>query len=135
MSETAATPPPGEYRVLVVDDDPDMVAYLEMLLRKQGMQVETASGGREAIAHVAARSPDLVLCDVMMPDIGGMDVYESVRRARPELESRFAFVTGGAFTRRARGFLASVDLPCLDKPLDLAALEALVLRAPSRVKR
>ncbi len=132
----ATTPPPSSSsrraRVLFVDDDEDVArAVSEHLINLA--EVVCVTSGRAAIELLLRdQSFDLVLCDVMMPDIGGMDVFESVRRARPELEPRFAFVTGGAFTRRARGFLASVELPCLDKPLDLAALEALVHRAAAR---
>ncbi len=122
-------------RVLFVDDDEGVVRAVGDHLRQIAHVVSVTSGRAAIELLLRDQAFDLVLCDVMMPDIGGMDVYESVRRARPELGPRFAFVTGGAFTRRARGFLASVELPCLDKPLDLAALEALVLQAPARARR
>jgi DNA-binding NtrC family response regulator len=69
---------------------------------------------------------DVVLCDLMMPDVSGMDLYERVAEARPELAARFVFVTGGAFTERARAFVDRVGLPVLEKPFALGDLSRLL---------
>jgi CheY-like chemotaxis protein len=61
------SPAPAAYRVLVVDDDADMVAFLARLLQNEGMAVESAADGSAALAQVKAAPPDLVLLDVMMP--------------------------------------------------------------------
>jgi DNA-binding NtrC family response regulator len=62
----------------------------------------------------------------MMPDVSGMDVHERIARERPELAKRFVFVTGGAFTERARRFVDEVGLPVIEKPFDLTKLPALL---------
>jgi class 3 adenylate cyclase len=83
MSEGAggrkARPAQPEYRVLVVDDDPDMVGYLARLLQSEGMAVETAADGAAALSLVSATSPDLVLLDVMMPGASGFDVCRQLK--------------------------------------------------------
>jgi two-component system NtrC family sensor kinase len=59
---------------------------------------------------------DVVLCDLMMPEIGGDGVYEAVRGMRAGAEEIIVFMSGGAFTSRAAEFLASVPNRCLEKP-------------------
>ena len=62
----------------------------------------------------------------MMPTISGVDVYDSVKAELPELAARFVFMTGGAFTERAKRFLASVENSCIEKPFDADALSRLI---------
>ncbi|MBN9681680.1 MULTISPECIES: PAS domain S-box protein [unclassified Corallococcus] len=120
-------------RVLVVDDEPAVGRVLQRLLR--GHDVEVATSGRQALERMG-RAPafDAVLCDVMMPDLAGRDVYEAVRREHPGLERRFVFVSGGAFTAGARDFLEHIPNPLLEKPFDEArvrgAVEELVRHGP-----
>ena len=59
-----------------------------------------------------------------MPEMTGMDLYDALKDTDPDLTARIIFMTGGTFTQRARDFLASVPNPALDKPFDLAMLEA-----------
>ncbi|MBJ6760583.1 PAS domain S-box protein [Myxococcaceae bacterium JPH2] len=125
-----ATPAPLKGRVLVVDDEPAVGRVLQRLLREH--HVEMATSGRQALERLA-RGPDFdaVLCDVMMPDLAGRDVYEAVRREHPGFERRFVFVSGGAFTAGAREFLASIPNVLLEKPFD----EARVRRAVEELVR
>ncbi|WP_163993816.1 PAS domain S-box protein [Pyxidicoccus caerfyrddinensis] len=104
-------------RVLVVDDEPAVGRVLQRILREH--QVEVANSGRQALELLErGLEPDAVLCDVMMPDLTGRDVYEAVRRAHAGMEGRFIFVSGGAFTTGAREFLASIPNLLLEKPFD-----------------
>lgn len=68
--------------VLVVDDDDDQRAVLEALLRTQGLLVETASNGREALAKLEALKPSLVLLDLLMPEMTGWDFLRELRGGR-----------------------------------------------------
>jgi DNA-binding response OmpR family regulator/uncharacterized protein with PIN domain len=69
----------GAFRVLVVDDDPDMAGFLVRLLKQQGLQTEVASDGHEALARIAASPPDLVLLDVQMPGPDGFEICRQLK--------------------------------------------------------
>ena len=77
MNEPAATQ--ARHRVLVVDDDPDMVEFLVRMLQREGMSVESVSDGEAALARVMTAPPDLVLLDVMMPGASGFDVCRQLK--------------------------------------------------------
>ena len=111
-------------RVLVVDDEAMIRRSLGRSLRHHDLTF--AEGGREAIELCSEATFDVVLCDLMMPDVTGMDVFEAVCAANPDYASRFVFMTGGAFTQRAREFVDTSGCPTLDKPLALAEIEELV---------
>jgi two-component system cell cycle sensor histidine kinase/response regulator CckA len=103
-------------RVLVVDDEP---ALLRSLCKVVGEvhEVVGAADGREALDLLRQdRRFDVVLADLMMARVTGMDLYEAVRAAHPGFEKRIVFMTGGAFTARGREFLAQVPNRCIEKP-------------------
>jgi adenylate cyclase len=69
----------GAFRVLVVDDDPDMAGFLARLLKQQGMQADIAANGAAALAMITATPPDLVLLDVQMPGPDGFDICRRLK--------------------------------------------------------
>jgi CheY-like chemotaxis protein len=69
---------------------------------------------------------DVVLCDLMMAGMTGMDLHDRLREARPGLERRMLFMTGGTFTARAREFLAQRQQRWLEKPFEMERLLAAV---------
>jgi PAS domain S-box-containing protein len=90
-------------RILVVDDEVSIANIVRDML--EGHDVEIALSGREAISRLREADYDVILCDLIMPEVTGIDVYESLRsRGRGE-ERRIVFMTGGAFTDGARRFL------------------------------
>lgn len=104
-------------RLLVVDDEPKVGVSLSRMFRD--WEVVVREDGREALALLKQDSAfDCILCDLMMPHVTGMDLYEQVRAQDPHMAQRFVFMTGGAFTPRARTFLSDVDNRCLEKPFD-----------------
>jgi CheY-like chemotaxis protein len=113
-------------KILVVDDEPLICEGIRRAL--SGHDVEVAPSGRDAIRMCQEGDFDLVLCDVMMPDVSGMEVYARIRAAKPEYEARFVFMTGGAFTPKARKFLESVTNEQIIKPFSLRELRSLVAR-------
>lgn len=72
--------PTHSYRILVVDDVPDNLFLLQMILEAEGYDVDTADNGSLAKALISAEPPDLVLLDVMMPDINGFEVTLRLRQ-------------------------------------------------------
>jgi len=69
---------------------------------------------------------DLILCDLMMPNATGMDVYAAVAKHDPALAERMVFITGGAFTEQARDFMDTTANASIEKPIDVTALRAFV---------
>jgi signal transduction histidine kinase len=109
--------PSGRARILIVDDEVLLVRSLTRLLQEQH-DITTAANGREGLERILEDGPfDLVLCDLMMPEMTGMELFEEVRRQDPQVAEQFVFLTGGAFSEKARTFLASVNNPKLDKPI------------------
>ena len=92
IDETIAPPleaEPHTKLVLVVDDDPDARLCLEMMVRRHGFRVETASNGREALSRVHAEPPDMIIMDLMMPELGG---YEATLALPSVVEKRIPVV-------------------------------------------
>jgi two-component system OmpR family response regulator len=79
------TPDSEQVRILVVDDEPNIVDVISMALRFEGFQVESAATGNDALAAVAARPPQLLVLDVMLPDIDGFEVARRLASARAEV--------------------------------------------------
>jgi CheY-like chemotaxis protein/two-component sensor histidine kinase len=123
---------PARARVLVIDDDAAVLrAYRRMLSSRH--DVVLASGGAEGLDTLEKDEEfDVVLCDVMMPQLDGPMVYEALRARAPRLLDRVVFCSGGAFTPRAKEFLASIQNPFLSKPIDPQALESIIQNARAR---
>jgi len=116
-------------RVLVIDDDPGVVSALRLMLEGEH-EVTTVASGREALRLLLSEPPfDVVFCDLMMPGVSGMDLFEAVRLNRPGIERRLVFMTGGAFTPEAARFLERVPNGRVEKPFDLARVSRLLRRA------
>ncbi len=118
--------PPVRSRVLVVDDEVTIANALRDLLGAEHDVVATTSA-REALAVLDAQDEfDVLFCDLMMPGMSGIELYEKLRDDRPGLERRIVFMTGGAFTTRAAEFLARVDNRRIEKPFSLKLVEGIV---------
>jgi CheY-like chemotaxis protein/anti-sigma regulatory factor (Ser/Thr protein kinase) len=113
-------------RVLIVDDEPTMCRSLQTLLRED-YDVSSAPGGAEALAVLKSGEHfDLILCDLMMPGVSGMELFSQLERERPGLETRMIFMTGGAFTNEAQAFLGRCPNLRLQKPFTVDQLEAAI---------
>ena len=128
-SQPVSSPPPSRrLRLLLIDDEPMLLSSYKRTLGKH-FAVTTALGGREGLACIEQQSDwDVVLCDLMMPDLDGPAVYEQVRTRFPGLEKRVLFCSGGAFTPRCRDFVESMPGRVLDKVLSVAELESALSR-------
>jgi signal transduction histidine kinase/CheY-like chemotaxis protein len=118
-------------RVLIVDDEPLVARAIRRNLG--GHEVQIASSGREALALLdAGQRFDLVLCDLMMPDVSGMDVYAAIRDRHPDMTGHIVFMTGATFTDRGQDFRAQLGDIFLEKPIDMAQLWAVIDRCRRR---
>lgn len=97
-------------KILVVDDEPNIVLSLEFLMKQAGFQVRTASDGEAALAAVATETPDLVLLDVMMPRKNGYEVCQAIR-ANPDCKGvRIIMLTAkGREVEREKGLALGAD--------------------------
>jgi PAS domain S-box-containing protein len=115
-------------KLLIVDDEPVLGIALKRLLSKEH-DVVTATSGQQALKLLdEGQQFDLVCCDLMMPEMTGMDLYDELEKKRPEVTQRMIFMTGGAFTHRAQTFLERVQNPRVEKPIDLELFRTQVSR-------
>ena len=97
-------------KVLIVDDEPNIVISLEFLVKKEGFTVAVAADGEEALAKVAEFSPDLILLDVMMPKKSGFEVCEALRADPARVGLLVVMLTAkGRETEVAKGLAIGAD--------------------------
>jgi PAS domain S-box-containing protein len=123
----SAVPPPSRRgRVLVVDDEPMIGTAIRRTLQHEH-EVVVLTSAREAFARlVAGEHFDVILCDVMMPEMSGVDLHQQLTLFRPALVERIVFLSGGTFTPNAHAFLGQVKNARLDKPFASEELHAVV---------
>jgi len=117
-------------RVLVVDDEPMLGDLLSTALRYEGWQVETALNGRTAVRTATSLDPDVVVLDVMLPDMSGLDVLRRLREARPRIPVLF-LTAKDAVEDRIAGLTAGGD-DYVTKPF---SLEEVVARLRALLRR
>ena len=127
LAPAPAPPAGGCAAVLLVDDEPAMGTVLRRVLREHDVTAVTSA--RSALELLAAGQRfDIILSDLMMPEVSGMDFYDEVSRRFPEVVGRLVFVSGGAFTPVANAFLDRVTNERIEKPFDASILRELVRR-------
>jgi CheY-like chemotaxis protein/two-component sensor histidine kinase len=113
-------------RLLIVDDEPMILGALRRAFSAD-YHVTCVGDGRRAMERIrAGERYDVILCDLMMPEMTGMDLYVEMGRVAPDQIERVVFVTGGAFTPRAREFLERVPNARVEKPIDFQNLKLLL---------
>lgn len=112
------------HRVLIADDDPDIVQFVRVSLELEGFEVETASDGREAVEKVLDTSPDLVLLDIMMPEMDGITALRRLRSHPGAANTSVILLTAKALSEdRVRGLELGAD-DYVTKPFDVTELMA-----------
>ncbi|NUQ75199.1 MAG: PAS domain S-box protein [Polyangiaceae bacterium] len=118
--------PKRRAKLLLIDDEPAFRASLGHLIGAWH-DVSTAASAREALDRLARGERfDLLLCDLMMPQMTGIDLYEELHRTAPDQAARMVFLSGGAFTARAQAFLTRVPNAYLEKPFKIEELNKLI---------
>lgn len=122
---SAATRPPGVLSLLVIDDEPFIGSLLQRMLDEH--EVVVYQTGAEALNDLhAGGSYDVILCDLMMQEMTGMDVYAEIQAHFAPMARRVVFMTGGAYTPDAQEFLDGAANPCIPKPFDLRVLRSTI---------
>jgi CheY-like chemotaxis protein len=101
-----------------------LCSAVERILRPHHDVVLTTLAAEALPRLEAGERFDLILCDLMMPRMNGMDFHAALQRLRPELTGRVIFLTGGAFTPQAKSFLERIPNRRVDKPFNARALLA-----------
>lgn len=113
-------------RILIVDDEPLLTQALARLLSMKH-HVDTAGGGKEALSRLLSGDRyDVILCDISMPDITGLDLYDEVASKLPEQAARIVFVTGGVTSISQRARLDAISAIVLEKPVDVDCILSVV---------
>ncbi len=113
-------------RVLVVDDEQSIGHVVRRALGHEHA-VTALTSAREALEQIEAGERfDVILCDIMMPQMTGMELYAAILKAAPEQAARILFLTGGTFTPSARAFVHQTTNLWIEKPFDVRQLRALV---------
>ncbi|MEI9941456.1 MAG: PAS domain S-box protein [Pseudomonadota bacterium] len=123
-------PPQKRGQILIVDDEISVSRTLRALLQSEHDVVLTSGGAQAltAIAEAPGAGFDVIMCDLMMPGMSGMELYERIRQEHPGLEARIVFMTGGVSMDRAREFLATTVNLTFEKPFDFDRLRRTLRR-------
>ena len=109
-------------RILIVDDEPNIVTLISRYAQREGYDIVTASDGREAIEKCRSDGFDLIVMDVMMPDTDGFETLEKIRSEDALKDSKVCMMTG-TLTDEVRGRAEKLGaVGCIEKPLDAAVL-------------
>jgi PAS domain S-box-containing protein len=112
-------------RVLIVDDDP-LVGRAVAAMLAERFDVEVCTSARAALIRAPTGRFAALLCDLMMPDMTGMELHRALHAISPDLAARIIFLTGGAFTPASRAFVATTANAWLEKPFDIERVIALI---------
>jgi CheY-like chemotaxis protein len=112
-------------RILVVDDEPDVRELVELLLAGPSRQIDGVDGGRAALERLVAHPYDLIVSDLRMPEVDGIQIYRAIQK-RPAPRPALLFMSG--FTNAAEfvPFLREAGTPVVAKPFDVLELRRAV---------
>jgi DNA-binding NarL/FixJ family response regulator len=120
------------YSILIIEDDPAYISMMETILQMEGFNVRIASSGKSGLAMLHEKRPDLILCDIMMPEMDGHAVLEALKSEKALADIPFVFVTAlGERAEVRRGMSAGAD-DYLPKPFSADELLAAVI---GRIRR
>lgn len=113
-------------RVLVADDEESIRETLAQILETEGCLVASTPDGRLAMDLIRKSPPDIVITDLKMPNIGGIELYNILKKEQPTLSKRVIFLTGDILDDKTEGFLKESGLPFILKPFDPKELIKLI---------
>lgn len=114
--------PKAQRFVLLLEDDPNLGGHLKLFLETEGFTVTLAKDGVEGLKQVMNADFDVILCDMLMPNLPGNMFYMAVERTKPALTKRFIFITGHQSDPKISAFLKQVRGLTLFKPFQMPQL-------------
>lgn len=124
--ENGARADAGQLKVLVIDDEPDVIEVVAEILAADGHAVTTAQTGAQALNFLGARTFDVVLSDLRMPELDGPNLYKVLEERHPAICRRIAFITGDTMSPRVSRFLTVSGRPYIEKPVAPDEVRSLV---------
>ena len=121
-------PPAVTARVLIVDDEPHITEALSAFLTQQHFEVRTAPNATIALELLDRDSFDILLSDVRMPGMDGLEFHEAAGRQHQRYKQRFIFMSGYLMHARVKSHLAATGLPCIEKPFSFDELRRTITR-------
>jgi len=128
----AALNPAHPLRVLVVDDEAGILHSICHFLSAMGMSAEAAADGQEALQATLNRDFDIVVTDVHMPLLGGLELYAALCHKDPPYSNKFIFMTGDLATLETQNKVSTLSRPCLEKPFSLQTLTTLIQKTAAQ---
>jgi PAS domain S-box-containing protein len=119
-------------KILVVDDEPVIREFVSQVLGEQGHHVETANNAADALMKVKSKRYRLILLDIKMPGMSGIELYRQFQKIAPSLTKRVVFITGDVMGKRTLAFLDKTKTPYMMKPFDAKQLKAEINRILAR---
>jgi two-component system NtrC family sensor kinase len=118
-------PGPSTQRLLLVEDEPEVADFLRDLFALDGWTVEIVANGRGALELLRERPYQVIVSDLVMPELDGAGLYRAVARWRPELLPRFIFISGFADSDTA-DFIRQTRAPMISKPFRFDEIRAAI---------
>jgi len=106
-------------RVLVVDDEAAIRELLKTVLENEGHQVDTAPDGRTGLEYISSHRYGLILLDIRMPEMSGIEVYEKAKEIAGSIAARTVFLTGDIMAAETKAMIERTGLPFISKPFEL----------------
>ncbi|MDZ4245536.1 MAG: response regulator, partial [Dehalococcoidia bacterium] len=110
-------------KILVVDDEPTVRQFLSDFLSKEGYKIDTADNGTEALKKMKSKKFNLVLLDIKLPGMSGLDIYQKIEKTLPTLSDKVIFITGDVMGAETDYLFTNKKVPCITKPFDIEKLK------------
>jgi two-component system NtrC family sensor kinase len=120
---------PEQRTILLVDDEQPVLELMIDILQELGHRIDTASNGEEAWRKVRDHDYDLVLTDVRMPRMNGIELYRNLLEIKPEMKNRVIFSTGDLIDSETAGFVAKINARTIAKPFDIGQMVRVIEEA------
>ncbi|RME03758.1 MAG: hybrid sensor histidine kinase/response regulator, partial [Deltaproteobacteria bacterium] len=118
----------SRYRILIVDDEEDILDLFVTILKRKGFRFDVARTGRTALAKIEREPYDLIISDIRMPEMDGLELHQRLKAQGNKLADRIIFTTGDLVSPDTLKAVERSGNLCIDKPFDLQKVEEAILR-------